>query len=240
MDGRVLLAGGEEFETSYLAEAELYDPSTGTFAAIGRMIKARDGHTATLLPDGTILIAGGWGWDAVDGRCCSSTGPRTDTELYDPATGIFTTAANLTSRRFWHTATLLMDGRVLIVGGCCDRSSGGTAELYVPSVLTPAPVVKSVRIDRAIVIAGSSYSVDISGPNLTSQMFFDVRFTSPGTDDSAVVLNWQRGLTAIHDVPAGIALGSWTINGMRAHEVETDHTGAFFPVTATITVVGTN
>ena len=53
---------------------------------------------------------------------------------------------------------------------------------------------------------------------------------------SNVVLNWQRGLAASHDVAAGLASGSWTINGVRAHKIETDHTGIFFPVSGTITV----
>ena len=63
-----------------------------------------------------------------------------------------------------------------------------------------------------------------------------LRFTSPGSNASAVVLNWQRGLTERHDVPASLAAGAWTINGVRAHQIETDHTGNFFPVSATITV----
>jgi hypothetical protein len=67
-------------------------------------------------------------------------------------------------------------------------------------------------------------------------MFFDVRFSSPESNESAVALNWQQGFVANHDVPAGLASGSWTITGVRAHEIETDHTGIFFPVSATITV----
>jgi hypothetical protein len=67
-------------------------------------------------------------------------------------------------------------------------------------------------------------------------MLFDVRFANSGSNDSSVVLNWQRALTASHEVPAGIASGTWTITGVRAHEIETDHTGSFFPVSATIGV----
>jgi photosystem II stability/assembly factor-like uncharacterized protein len=100
----------------------------------------------------------------------------------------------------------------------------------------PDLVVTELRFDRTSVLVGGSFSVNISGPNLTTQTFFDVRYTSPGSNESAVVLNWQRGLAASHDVTAGTASGTWTINGVRAHEIETDHTGDFFPVTATITV----
>jgi len=235
-NGKVLLAGGNIFEMSYLAEAELYDPSTGTFTAIGSMNKAREAQTATLLPDGTVLIAGGQGWDAIDGRCCYQTGSRTDAELYDPSSGAFTSINSMNVRRLWHVATLLNDGRVLITGGVGSSGSIDTAELYLPSVVVPAPVVTSIQFDRTTVVAGTSYSVNVSGSNLTPQTFFDVRFAAPGSNASEFVLNWQRGLSASHPIPIGIEAGRWTINGVRAHEIETDHTGSFMPVAATITV----
>ena len=87
-----------------------------------------------------------------------------------------------------------------------------------------------------VVPAGSSFSVDLSGSNLTPEMFFDVRFTTPESNESVVALNWQNGLAENHEVPAGPAPGSWTITGVRAHKIETDHTGIFFPVSATLTV----
>src|SRR6516162_6732702 len=111
-----------------------------------------------------------------------------------------------------------------------------SAELYTPSILVPIPVVNAVRFDRMVVPAGSSYSVALSGSNLAPDMFFDVRFTSPERNRSAVVWNWQKGLVENHEVPVGLSPGSWTITSVRAHEIETDHTGIFFPVSATITV----
>jgi hypothetical protein len=93
-----------------------------------------------------------------------------------------------------------------------------------------------LEFDSTSVVAGSSFSANFSGSNLTPQTFFDVRFISPGGGESAVVLNWQKGPTASHAVPAGTAAGIWTINGVRAHKIETDHTGIFFPISATMTV----
>jgi hypothetical protein len=226
-DGKILLVGGENEDLGWFM-AELYDPSPGKFNTLGLLTAVRDyGHSATLLRDGTVLIAGG-----------QLPGSLSSTEVYDPATGLFTKAADMTWGRFFHTATLLMDGRVLMVGGSNGHTtkSAGNAELYTPSTLVPAPIVTDLRFDQTSVLTGSSYSVNVSGSNLTPQTFFDVRFTSPESTDSAVVLNWQRGITSSHDVPIGIAAGRWTINGLRAHEVETDHTGIFFPVSATITV----
>jgi hypothetical protein len=239
-NGKVLLAGGELFEYASLADAELYDPSTEKFAAIHKMNRIRTGHTATLLGDGTVLIAGG------DQTCdffpdvlrCDAN--ATGSEIYDPATETFNTGANMTSYRISHTATLLMDGRILIAGGNTDMRDlwpTDSAELYAPAVLFPALVVTGLQFDRTIILTASSYSASVSGTNLTPDAFFDVRFISPGSNESAVALNWQRGLAQRHDVPSGITPGRWTINGVRAHRDEADHTGDFSPVSATITVV---
>jgi hypothetical protein len=235
-NGRVLLAGGNIFEWSYLADAELYDPLTGKFTAIGGMVNARDGHTATLLSDGTVLIAGGQGWDAINGVCCYATGSRAEAEIYDPSSGTFKSTSNMIGRRLFFASVLLSNSTVLITGGFDRAGPVDTAELYAPFVSEPARIVTALNFDALSVRAGSSYSLTFSGSNLSSETFFDVRFVRPGSNESVVVLNWQKGLTVRHDVPAGIASGVWVINGVRAHETETDHTGSFFPVSGTITV----
>ena len=90
--------------------AELYNPGTNSFSMTGNMSFPRGGHTATLLANGTVLIAGG-GDQGVGGKGSATA------ELYDPSTGAFTQTGSMTVARFRHTATLLKDGRVLIVGG---------------------------------------------------------------------------------------------------------------------------
>jgi hypothetical protein len=227
-NGKVLVAGGDPEAYGAEVGAGVYDPATGTFTPTGNMNTARDIHTATLLPVGTVLIAGG----QVNGG-----GTLTSAELYDPISGTFSATGGMVTPRCCHTATLLNDGKVLIAGG--TLGFGGTlasAELYVPTVLVPAQVVTNLRFDRTSVVAGASYSVNVSGSNLTPQTFFDVRFTAPGSNGSDVVLNWQRGVAAGHDVSVGTGAGTWTINGVRAHQIEADHSGNFVPVNATITV----
>jgi hypothetical protein len=232
----ILVAGGSPayYDTGDfpLSRAELYDPA-GTFTATSSMHVARFAHTANLMPDGTVFIIGG-----VFGASYNSSTPLA--EFYNPSTGAFSTPAWMNAARSFHQATLLLDGRVLITGGIAWGSgpyqSIASAELYNPVVLIPSLVVRDLEFDRTNVATGSSYSVNVSGSNLTAETFFDVRFISPGSNESAVVLNWQKGLGASHAVPAGIAPGNWTINGVRAHQTETDHTGNFWPVSATITV----
>jgi uncharacterized delta-60 repeat protein len=128
-DGRILIVGGETDmapASDRLASAELYDPASGKFSPTGSLTIGRDAHTATLLPDGRVLIAGGW-----DGSATLASA-----ELYDPATGKFMATSRLTSAREFHTATLLPAGRVLIAGGEALGTSTfetlASAELYQP------------------------------------------------------------------------------------------------------------
>jgi hypothetical protein len=152
-NGKVLLAGGEHEDCGRFANAELYDPATGTFAATGRMTRVRDNHTATLLPDGTVLITGGESEAAFGNGGWIFSGTDASAEVYDPSTGTFTAVGTMAARRAGHTATLLTNGAVLITGGyfyggigsysCCFAS----AELYRPPVLVPPPILLSLSGD---------------------------------------------------------------------------------------------
>ena len=113
-NGAVLITGGFGPGTSKLprlSSAELYDPESGTFTSTGSMAVGRILHTATLLSDGRVLIAGGTDASGGGGAATAST------ELYDPSTGTFTLTGSMASERADHTATLVASGEVLIVGG---------------------------------------------------------------------------------------------------------------------------
>src|SRR5215467_11301366 len=114
-------------------------------------------------------------------------------------TGTLIPTGDMTTARSYHTATLLLDGRVLLTGGYSVNASGqysgpASAELYVPSVLVPVQVVTELRFDHTSIVEGASFSASFSGSTLSPDTFFDVRFTSQWTNTSDVVLNWQRGL----------------------------------------------
>jgi hypothetical protein len=112
--GRVLVVGGRwhgypslDIPSRSLASVELYDPATGAWVATGRLAEGRFQHTATLLPDGSVLVVGGYG----------DAGSLASAERYDPRSGAWSPAAGLALARGGHTATLMGDGTVLVAGG---------------------------------------------------------------------------------------------------------------------------
>lgn len=126
-DGRVLVTGGSPSIMSgsaAVSTAELYDPASGAWSPAAAMSTARAGHTATLLPGGRVLVAGG-----SDG----GAGSLASAEVYDPATNSWSPTGSMTTARAYGTATSLPDGRVLVAGG---NLATATAELYNPATGT--------------------------------------------------------------------------------------------------------
>ncbi|WP_437927350.1 kelch repeat-containing protein [Sorangium sp. So ce291] len=122
-DGRVLVAGGFAGARE-LDSAEVFVPESGQWLPLGPMRAARDSHTATLLPDGRVLVAGGYQFDVGDHYLDSA-------EVFDPASGTWLPLGPMLTPRQLHTATALLDGRVLMAGGFSfDRESD--AEVFRP------------------------------------------------------------------------------------------------------------
>ena len=95
----------------------LNSPAGCEWIRVGSLSTPRVGHTATLLPDGTVLVAGGVREELVDSFSVSGRAGLRSVERYDPRTASWRTVAPMLTARQWHTATLLRDGRVLVVGG---------------------------------------------------------------------------------------------------------------------------
>jgi hypothetical protein len=104
-------------------------PASGSFTPAGSLAEPREGPTATALGDGRILVVGGSVMAADD-----SWSVVTDAETWDPRTRSFIEMGSLAEARAGHTSRLLLDGRVLIVGGAggIDGDILASAELWAP------------------------------------------------------------------------------------------------------------
>ena len=138
-NGQVLIVGGYHRGSGGIAQAELYNPTTGTFSATGSLTTGRYSANATLLNNGKVLIAEGQ----------NSSGRLSSAELYDPATGTFTVTGSL-SCTCGRVPTLLPNGLVLFSSGF-DATTGralSTAELYNPATGTFSPT-GNLKVARA-------------------------------------------------------------------------------------------
>ncbi|MBI1922332.1 MAG: chitobiase/beta-hexosaminidase C-terminal domain-containing protein [Geobacter sp.] len=165
-NGKVLVVGGKGGSSYYgsypLASAELYDPSTNSWSSAGSLGAARYLHTATLLPNGRVLVAGGF----------SGSNSLGSAELYDPATNSWSSAGSLATPRCIHTATLLQNGKVLVAGGAngaatvlisaefydyADNSWSSAGELSIFRKLHTAALLPSGKVLLAGGETDSSY-----------------------------------------------------------------------------------
>jgi hypothetical protein len=144
-DGRLLIAGGTDRSGGgggATASAELYDPATGKFSPTGSMNSDRAQHTATLLANGEVLVAGGWNGHDADAPDDPPWDPLF-AELFDPSSGTFKYGGSISTTRSGHTATRLADGKVLLLGGIpsvqnihSQPADPRYAEIYYPAMQT--------------------------------------------------------------------------------------------------------
>jgi len=169
-DGDVLIAGGEDHDgpNSSLSSAEIFHAATMTFEPTTPMHQPRIAHTATLLKDGRVLIAGGKGGSV-----------KASAEIFDPKKKSFSETGSLATARYKATAALLTDGRVLIAGGSDERDWTGnlrSAEIYDPRTgrFHPTSELENARFklpdeavrlaNGAVLIAGGSRQAEIYIP----------------------------------------------------------------------------
>lgn len=121
LNGDVLIAGGVSYAVTpnELSSAEVFDTSSNRFRVVGSMVFARQGHEATLLRDGRVLITGG-----ADTRAA---------EIYDPSTERFRKVGDMTTLRSGHSTVLLPTGEVFLFGG---SDSGTSTEFFNPATET--------------------------------------------------------------------------------------------------------
>ena len=239
VDGRVLAAGE--------GVSELYDPGLGTWTVSGKMVTSDAAVNATLLPDGRVLVAGGGGGGSVT---CDGCAPRSSAQLYNPASGTWAAAANMTRPRSAPTVTLLPDGKVLVAGGDPPTDQPGpygpsTAELYDPvigtwtatgNMVTPASVrLATLLPDGQVLVVGltasNALSAELYDPAsgtwaLTGKMVADHGYYAAALLlNGKVLVTGNSGAGQLYD-PAS---GTWTSTGSLPPPVR-----SAMPYTATL------
>ena len=183
-NGKVLVAGGVLQGVTDLKTAVLYDAASATWAATGSMAATRERHTANLLADGRVLVTGGAGLRHGDFTTLATS------ELYDPLTGSWSPTGNLQIGRYAHTATTLLDGRVLVAGGYnyANRQTLDDVEIYNPQTGTWS----------------TTASLNIPRSGHTATLLADGRVLVAGGQNDTVLASSE-----IYD-PAS---GTWTLSG---------------------------
>ena len=220
-NGKVLLSGGDAdgFGRTTTVEAALYDPRRGTIDQTGRLLTSRTYHTGVLLPGGRVFIYGGFHKDG------DPTGDFrvADAEEYDPDTGSSTYSGTSAWIRGSHTATLLLDGTVLIAGGTYDTAA---AELYIPPLragsaasLTGPLAPESLASLFGSRLALTTENADPLSPPPTSLGGISLRIVdSSGTARLAPLL-YVSPSQINFEVPAGTAPGKVALEVVNAPAV---------------------
>lgn len=205
-DGKVLIAGGDATsQGGSLRSAELFDPTTGTFAATGSMKATRARHSATLIASGplagNVLIAGGFSDEA--------GGDVATTELYDPSTGQFTLAGAMGAPRESQSATYLdpaivtggLAGQVLIAGGGDLSAPSATAEAFNPQTetFTPAGSMSTPRTLQSAVLLGTGRLLIAGGQSSDTGFLLSAELFNPASStftSTGNLNNFHVGATA--------------------------------------------
>src|ERR1041385_1784208 len=187
-----------------------------------------------ILPDGSVLAADHYSIQRLD-----SNGNVVGKYYGFPDNGLAAIALDPDGQTFWatHTAASVLlhidisQGAVLSI---FPTSAAAKGVIIVPPPKAPTPglVVTGFTFDSTVVGRGSSYLSTVSGPNLTEQTYFDVRFRAPWSSVDSIAWNWQIGPNLVQSVAAEIPTGTWTITGVRAHQDPAYHTGRFVAASA--------
>ena len=218
-DGRVLVVGfkGGISVPGGTPNVEIYDPTTDTWTATGALNDGRSYHTATLLPDGKVLVTGGWN--------AGHTALLSSAELYDPVAGTWVTTGATSSAHIYHTATLLADGNVFVAGGSSElyHSSSGTWSVVGTPDIARSTFSSTLLPDGTILLSG-----DLAGDALSSTGWYQVLTLhtvtpSAGANGSissnavrTVIGGHSVGLTAAPSL--GYLVDQWLVNGVAVQQ----------------------
>jgi hypothetical protein len=202
-DGRVLVAGGIESSAAVpgivLASAELYDPATNTWTEAAPMQSARASQSATLLADHRVLLIGGMDrFFNYPSGSAPATGLAT-TELFDPANDSWSSAPSMRYARISPSATLLPNGRVLVVGD--EGANERTAEIFDPALggWSASPRPAAGRAGHVAVLLRGGAVLIVGGLGEASSELFDWRRTTWTSAASLAVIRSGATATVLDD-----------------------------------------
>lgn len=214
-NGKVLIVGGYSVNSDCcaLSSAEIFDPRKSSFTATGFMAVARRNHTANLLSNGRVLVAGGY--NGQDGNTDGS-GNVNAPELYDPITGTFDATGNMSSARRYPTATTLLNGKVLIAGGYDGNSAAmSSTETYQArtgsfelsgDMLVPRGRHTATRLLNGQVMVAGGY--DSSGQTIASAEIYNPKTGTFSSTGSMTIPRWRHTETRLLSGDILIAGGS--------------------------------
>ncbi len=243
-NGQVLAVTGD---TTGANTAELYNPATGTWTLTGTPAVFHEAGSATRLPNGEVLLAGGGSYTS-----SGSLVPTAAAELYNPSTGQWSTTGSMTSARQDHRAVLLSTGEVLVAGGeDSSFNSIASAELYNPATGTwqatasmhegrYRPVAELLEDGTALAAGGS----DVSNGSFISQLASTEiyipsvgQWTSnanmPSAGGGLGALSSNGDVLVVRDAFFTPATGTWTATGPFPNSTTT-----IGPSTATLLTTG--
>jgi hypothetical protein len=207
-DGRILVAGGTSGPFAYpippVATAQIFEPRTETWSRVPEMIEPRYFHSATLLADGRVLVAGGGAIRSASTICGLATA-----EIFDPVTEAWTATKPMVDQRIQHVAVRLPDGRVLAVGGTLrtgrvSYTGNALCEIYDPDTdtWTPTGTMRDARqthqatllADGTVLATGGNCPNLITGPVYDPHSLSTVERYNPTSGQWTPVANlpWSR------------------------------------------------
>jgi N-acetylneuraminic acid mutarotase len=190
-NGKVLTMGGcikNDCLSSTTRRAEIYNPVSGTWTVTGSMRTARAEFVAVLLPNKNVLVAGGCTSYNVNG-CMAVT---TAAELYNPATGTWTSTGAMRTARMAMTGTVVLNGKALIAGGQTATSDAlGSSELYTPATGTFTLTGRLVtpRSGHTATLLASGLVLIAGGENVNGISLSKTELYKPATGTFAATAN---------------------------------------------------
>ena len=238
-NGFVLVAGGAGENNAALASSELYHPASGTWSSTGNLHVARVSARSVLLSNGMLLTMGG----CISNDCLSST--TRSAEIYNPASGTWTVTGSMRTARAEFVAVLLPSKKVLVAGGCTSFNSNGciavttAAELYNPATgtWTSTGAMRAARMamtgtvlmnGKALIAGGQTAASDALGSSelynpAAGSFTLTGKLITPRSDHTATLLTSGFVLIA----------GGENVNGVSISKAE-----LYNPVTGTYAATG--